>query len=193
MWRALLLTLLISINTVEADNLTAIAEQLQTPALLQGSFSQHKHIRILSAPLVSGGVFSIVRDYGVIWGIKEPMQTQLLITENGVIGEDVDNDRAMAYIGRILKHILSGELSALQKQFDITLTDSEQYDWALQMKPRSAILGRAINRIELAGDTHIRRLVLHEAEGDRTEIRFFDFSHSDRVDSDISDVFPSSR
>ena len=192
MWRGLLFALLLTSGTIQADELKAVAQQLMTPALLQGSFTQHKHIRVLSAPLASQGQFSIVRGYGVIWRIQQPMQSEMIITEDGIYGEHVDDDRAMAYIGRILNSILAGELSALTRQFDVTVKQSDKHDWALLLEPRSSIMARAISHIELEGDKHIRQLTLHEADGDKTRIRFSDFSYSDSADDDIIDVFPSS-
>ncbi|HEY9034021.1 MAG TPA: outer membrane lipoprotein carrier protein LolA [Pseudomonadales bacterium] len=185
--RGLLLGLLLIATLAEAG-VADIAARLQQPAVLHGRFVQQKHMAVLAVPLVSQGAFTVVRDHGVIWQTEKPLASRLLINKDGIRGADIGDSRAMAYIGNILHAILSGDLSALEQQFEIAASSSENR-WQLQLVPRSSLLKKAIMAIELQGDQHIRQLQLQEAGGDRTDIVFSAFVPADTADDGLLHEF----
>lgn len=176
---AVLLVLLAAADSL-AVTLTEIAGQLQQPPVLQGSFVQQKHIQILSSPLESSGIFTVVREKGVIWQLQKPLASKVVIDDDGMHGAEVGDNRAMRYIGNILQSILSGDLQKLQQQFDIE-AGMVNDQWQLILQPQSALLEKAITAIHLQGDEHIRKLQLFEAGGDRTEIIFHSLSQADTI------------
>lgn len=187
--RYLLLSLLLLLSGVSfADALQNISEQLAQPALLQGQFQQKKRIKVLAAPLVSTGEFSVVRGEGVIWNLQKPMASQLIITASGIKGADIGDSRAMSHIGRILNQLLSGDLAVLEQQFTVAVTQQDEGGWALRLTPRSLILQKAISHIELNGQRHIQQLLLFEASGDNTEVTFSALTESDTVPEAILHV-----
>lgn len=190
MKRFVLVLLLCWLNPVWADAaLDNIAKRLAQPALLQGQFEQKKSIRVLAMPLVSSGVFSVIKNQGVIWNLEKPMTSQLLISSDGIKGADLGENRAMSHIGKILNQLLSGDIAVLEQQFVVNVLQNDDKGWALALVPRSLILQKAIKEISLNGDRYIKQLILHEASGDQTEVNFSSLVESETIPDSISHVF----
>lgn len=186
---ASLLLLLASYTFAETAALQAIDARLSKPALLQGDFEQKKSIRILSRPLLSTGEFSVVRGQGVVWTIQQPMASQLIISAQGIEGADIGDNRAMAYIAKILNQLLSGDIAVLEQQFTINVEQQNEAGWAITLLPRSSLLAKAISQVDLRGQQHIQHLLLHEASGDKTEVNFTALEESNSVPDSIRHVF----
>ena len=190
MTRIALVFLLCWVNPLWADAaLDNIAKRLAQPALLQGQFEQKKTIRVLAMPLVSTGVFSVVKNQGVMWNVEKPLASQLLISKDGIKGADLGENRAMAHVGKILNQLLSGDIAVLEQQFNVSVLQDNTSGWALALVPRSLILQKAIKEIRLDGDRYIKQLILHEASGDQTEVNFTALVESETLPDSIRHVF----
>ena len=190
MLRASLLLLLCWINPLlAAESLTDIAAKLAQPALLQGQFEQKKSIRVLAMPLVSTGTFSVVKNQGVVWQLEKPASAQLIISEDGIKGADLGDNRAMSHVGKILNQLLSGDLAVLEEQFVVSIKENTSDNWALSLVPRSLILQKAIREINLNGDRYIKQLILQEATGDQTIVSFSALVESETLPESIRHVF----
>lgn len=189
--RSLVFLLLLLPGLLYADEaaLQAINAGLAKPALLQGRFEQKKTLKVLLAPLISTGEFSVVRGQGVVWNLQSPMRSQLVITGEGIQGADVGHNRAMSHIGKILNQLLSGDLAVLEQQFNVSVERQDEDGWMLNLVPRSVILQKAIASVTLSGQRHIQQLVLNEASGDNTAVRFSALTESETVPESISHVF----
>lgn len=159
------LVCLLSMPLLAANQLVAISESLLQPAVLTGQFQQAKHMQILNLPLHSSGSFAVLKDQGVLWQLEQPFESTMTITENGLRGADIDDNRAMQYVGNLLMQLLSGDFTALEKQFELFAEIDEQ-GWQLQLKPRSALIKKAVTHIQLSGGEYIHSIELSESSGD---------------------------
>lgn len=170
-----------------AANVTDISELLAQPEALTGQFAQEKHMQLLSMPLKSSGSFAVVKDTGVIWQLEKPVNSTMTITEHGLKGVDIDDNRAMQYVGKLLMQLLSGEFSTLEKQFSLQ-AEIEKEQWQLKLEPRSALIKKAVLSISLAGSRYIQMIELKENGGDKTVIRLLEHQEHSQAARDVLDV-----
>lgn len=172
---------------VLAAEVTDISELLVQPEALTGQFVQEKHMQLLSMPLKSGGSFVVVKNTGVVWQLEQPVNSTMTITEHGLKGVDIEDNRAMQYVGKLLMQLLSGDFSALDKQFVLQVSlDNQQ--WQLQLEPRSALIKKAVLSITLSGSRYIQTITLNENGGDHTVIHLLEQQEQSQATRETLDV-----
>ncbi|PZQ15436.1 MAG: hypothetical protein DI564_08890 [Rhodanobacter denitrificans] len=160
----------------------AIGSRLAQPAVLRGRFEQTKQVAGFSRPLRSSGDFLVARDHGVLWHTREPFAGELRLTREAIVatqdGEtafrlSADEEPTVRVINGLMFSLLNGEVDRLAEHFTV---DGQAGDagWELALKPRQPGLAKLLSGVNLQGDRHVRRIVLEEANGDRTEIVFSD-------------------
>ena len=149
-----------------------LAEKASQISSINGRFEQQKTISVLPLPLVSKGTYQYSRESGIVWQMIEPVPSMLAITEHGIYtGEQVVKMQGSAKFSLILLSIFTGRLSAIEQQFDITAS-GELDDWTIHMVPKIPALADHIQHIQIEGKTTTERVMLSEANGDKTVIRF---------------------
>lgn len=157
------------------------ARLVDTP-VLRGDFEQVKALRGFKNPLRSRGRFLLARDRGVVWTTQHPFPSTIVLAGKQLsIRQGDDEARPLAGQGgtqaalaanRLLMALLSGRVDGLSEQFTITETLVGTEGWRLLLVPKPGTMAKVFRRIELAGDRHVRIVVLEETSGDRTEIHF---------------------
>lgn len=61
-----------------------IASRLESKSVVRVSFTQARHMEILSKPIVTEGRLVFAENHGIAWLIEAPFQTQLALTETHV-------------------------------------------------------------------------------------------------------------
>jgi len=163
----------------KADAIHDINQQLQQPDFLTAQFTQHKYLKILKTPLISNGHFWISKNQGIIWQVEKPIFSQIILNKKGIEfseQQSTQTSKSMEYVGKLLQGLLSGDMQALQAQFDITVIQAAntKTDWEIQLTPKSALLKKGIQAILLSGNQYIHRITLNEASGDKTDIQFIE-------------------
>lgn len=154
---------------VLAADFKEVSQQLAQPTALVGQFVQEKHMQLLSMPLKSSGSFVVIKDTGVVWQLEQPVQSTMTITEQGLKGVDIEDNRAMQYVGKLLMQLLSGDFSSLEQQFKLAATVEDE-QWQLVLEPRSSLIKKAVESILLSGGSYIKLIELRENGGDKTVI-----------------------
>ena len=67
--------------------------------------------------------------------------------------------------------MLSGDISAIESQFSLNLTGTEE-NWTLQLMPSSLLMKQIFDSIKIRGGETVKEIELNEKQGDRTLIRF---------------------
>lgn len=158
----------------------AIGRRLAQPAVLRGRFEQIKQVAGFSRPLRSSGDFLVAREHGVLWHTREPFAGELKLTREAIVatqdGEtafrlSADEEPTVRVINGLMFSLLNGEVDRLAEHFTV---DGQAGDagWELALKPRQPGLAKLLSGVSLQGDRYVRRIVLDEANGDRTEIVF---------------------
>lgn len=158
----------------------AIGSRLEQPAVLRGHFEQTKHVAGFSRPLRSSGDFLVARDHGVLWRTREPFAGELRLTREAIVATEsgqtafrltADEEPTVRVINGLMFSLLNGEVNRLGEHFTIDGRAGGD-GWTLALQPRQTGLAKLLTGVTLEGDRHVRRIVLDEANGDRTEIAF---------------------
>ncbi|WP_221793302.1 outer membrane lipoprotein carrier protein LolA [Oceanobacter mangrovi] len=187
--RILLLGMALSLPTalpVQAQTLATeldadqIARILTPTDQLQGQFQQDKYLAVLPRPLHSSGRFVYQRQQGLSWQIEQPIASTVVISDSGIsqtqngqlVWQSDANSPQTTTVANIMAAIFAGDLATLQTTFDISGAQQPDQPWQLQLTPKSEVLKNFFSQIDMTGAQQLQGLVLHEASGDRTEIRF---------------------
>jgi hypothetical protein len=138
--------------------------------LTVATFTQHNHIKVLQAPLVSSGEVFIDARTGVAWYVNQPLQSKLIINDQGIdTGQGlVSSSRTIA---QLLRALISGELNTLPVLFTIT-GEKEGSRWTLQLTPKDPQLARRIESLHLSGANWVAQLEVMQPTGNRIVVVF---------------------
>lgn len=181
-WLAALLGLVLALPVLAAGEGDDVRARLAQPAVLRGQFEQSKQLEGFRQPLVSRGDFLLVRDRGVAWDTREPFASTTLLTRERLLTRlpdgsqrvllDAADSPGMAAVNALLLALVAGDLPALAERFQLAETLAADGRWTLVLTPEEAGLRQAFARITLAGDRFVREVVIEEAGGDVTTLRF---------------------
>ncbi|GAB7530852.1 outer membrane lipoprotein carrier protein LolA [Pseudomonas sp. 3A(2025)] len=176
------LTLLCLSSLAQAFDLQQLSAQLAKPVVVEGRFSQEKHLRALPQPLVSTGNFVLARDFGLLWLLETPLKQDYRITNAGIARRQgsswqlLPGKSAGTEQNRLFLAVLQGDSSGLQRDFELQLSGDAQA-WKLILTPRSVLLQQVFRQINIDGGELVQRIELLETQGDSTVLNMID-SHS---------------
>ena len=188
--RSLALSFLLVLAALPAYATAPVAKieaMLSRPKVLCGRFEQSKQLVGIKKPVLSSGRFCIVNGKGVLWRTLQPFPSSLKLTANEIVqtqGErvamrlDANRDPVVRMINGVLFSLLGGDLSQLEKMFEVDGSVRDQ-TWSVQLKARDAALAKAISGIVLEGGKYVSNITITDGGGDRTAIVFRDFQTGD--------------
>lgn len=180
---SIIVLLLIPVTQSYATELLAdITSRLLKAPISQGNFQQEKHLKILSRPLMSSGLFTYDQSKGVIWKTLAPVPSLLLVNESLLISGQGEQNVPVAF-GKVFKAMLGGDLNELTEGFLIT-GENIKSAWHLQLTPKDEFLQKIINTITLSGDIELRTLELQEVTGNYTRIDFTQITHPTQLSTE---------
>ena len=154
---------------------------------LEGNFTQDKYLHALDATLTSTGMFSYRRKVSVRWETLEPIQSEFLMTPSEIIsrqGEqelfkmNAGDNPVISILNKIFFSVLTAEWENLAQYFQIADTTIEKESWQVELLPLDKTILQVVQRVELKGDLFLRKIILHEKDGNRTTIHFSDLATS---------------
>ena len=174
----LTLLMLLAAPALWAFSLADLAQTLQKPANVQGAFTQQRYLKSLVKPMTTSGAFTLVPKKGLLWQMQKPFDTTLRVRADGIMqwtGSAWTNPNANK-LGQnrqiqLFLDLLGGNTQGLEKQFDLSLSGTAQ-QWTLQLTPKTAITRQIFTRIDIIGDSVVRKIELNEKQGDRTVMQF---------------------
>jgi len=175
-WYYPLLALLLTNTPAQAFDLERLAAQLAAPAVIRGEFVQEKHLRAMPQALTSRGQFVLSREDGLLWLLHTPIRQDYRITDDGIarrVGQDWQaqpNNTVAARQSRLFLAVLGGDYQGLARDFNLTLTGDAQR-WQVRLVPRSILLGKIFEHIEIHGGALVERVELNETQGERTVLQ----------------------
>lgn len=149
---------------------------LQKNTSQQGEFTQQRFLKSLDKPITTGGRFVLLTKKGLLWQMKKPFVNNLLVKPSGIMqwnGQSWvanENVAQSQQVGLFLG-LLSGDISAIESQFSLNLTGTEE-NWTLQLMPSSLLMKQIFDSIKIRGGETVKEIELNEKQGDRTLIRF---------------------
>lgn len=158
-------------------NLQQLAKQVSlSHHNTQGQFTQTRRLAVLKRPLISSGTFAFNPDLGMIWHQQSPFVTTMVMQQQQLTTIDSQgniqqaqsnagqqNNPLMQQIPQLMQHLLSGDLTALQADFNLfylpTDTTGTQV-WTLGLIAKDDHLQQALGKIILQGQQQVSRIVM---------------------------------
>jgi hypothetical protein len=171
---------LVSLPSLAAAPIGKIQSILAKQKVLCGNFEQSKYLTGFKKPLLSSGRFCVAADKGVLWRTLQPFPNTLRLTRNEIVQTqdgrvamriNAQQEPTVRAINGVLFSLLSGDLSQLETLFE-SEGKVQDRSWSVALKPREPGLAKVIAGIQLEGGSHVKSIVLGEANGDRTSIVF---------------------
>lgn len=173
-----LLLLLIS-PFVTALTLDDLQQRFAGQPVIRAHFDQTRIIKDLPQPLRSQGEMLIARDKGLLWDQISPFPMQLLLDDKRMIqavnGQpsqviSADTNPQMFQFNHLLRALFRADPQVLAQNFRLDFADKGEGRWTLRLTPTTTPLDKIFTRIELAGNTYLDSIQLHDKQGDRTDI-----------------------
>jgi hypothetical protein len=168
---------LLPLTSQASDAVEEIGRRLQGGALQRGRFEQEKQLAGFAKPLKSQGDYLLLRGKGLIWRTAAPFASQLVLTRDSIAGSDglrldASREPGVRLVTGLMLALLDGDLRSLAAHFELQAELLAGQAWRASLRPKAAALAKLFSAIEIDGDRQPRRILLREAQGDRTLIRF---------------------
>lgn len=168
--------LLLCSALAHAIDVAAISTQLRAQSATAGRFTQTRYLRGMSQPLAANGTFALDGET-LYWTLEKPFASRLRITAAGVsqwqdgdwrsTGNTALNDAQT----RLFLAFLRADSATLGEYFDISAS-GEATAWTLHLTPKTALMRQIFRQITIDGGAYVARVILEEAQGDRSELLF---------------------
>jgi outer membrane lipoprotein-sorting protein len=143
------------------------------------TFVQRRTVALFEEELVSRGRFLLKQPGRVRWDVDAPTPIAMVITTGGILmqepGAAPTQAAALPVPTAEILALISGSMSSVTQHFDVRRPTGHEHGDVFELRPRSPQLAGVLASVTLelaAADKHVRRVVLDEASGDRTEIVF---------------------
>ena len=154
--------------------LGSLSDKASNIESFSGLFTQHRKISVLPLPLNSKGEFRYHHLTGMVWTTLHPIQSTVIISNQGVQMEDAKSVRRTVGSPQVAKALLalfSGKLSSLSEKFSIVATGSSS-DWRLQLRPKNELLADEVKLIDIHGKETTDSVSIADTNGDRSDLTF---------------------
>ena len=178
--------------------LQAVHTLLDKAPVVKGKFEQLKTVQGFKRPLRSTGVFVVARSKGIAWQVQQPFASTLIVTPDSLQSRDADgalstqmnasDEPALRTVNAMLFAVMSADVEQLQAMFEVS-GQTQGQEWTLHFTPKDALLAGWLGSIDVQGQAFVRRVVLQEVRGDRSEIRLLDAAGSAELSSADAALF----
>lgn len=183
-WVSLPLLLLSVPSVAQADDLGDLMAQLSKMPGLEAKFEEKKHIALLQAPLETEGVLRFSPPASLARETTKPRASRVLIVgdrlyfDDGKQQQEVDvgnNPVVRSFVNSFVL-LLAGDRSALEATFDMKFSPATKEEpWKLELLPKKEPISKIIQKMVVRGrGVKLERLIVAEANGDRTDTVFVD-------------------
>ncbi|EYF02522.1 LolA family protein [Chondromyces apiculatus] len=173
----------------------ALKEMTQARAgvkTLLAPFTQKRAIGLLATEVESAGEMTLVLPDRLRWELKPPDAVTYWVTPEGFgyatpKGGGATGASAAGRFGAVLGDLLillGGDLAKLRSRYDIAIP-SRKDGLTLSAKPRAPEVAKLVTRLELSAGPElwsVKRVVIEEPGGDRSEITFGQVQRDAKVD-----------
>lgn len=166
--------------TEASEPLSKISHLLAAHPKLCADFTQSKSLRVLTRPLVSNGRLVFLADKGILWRVRDPFPTQLLIKQDVLINWDdggkavrigFDQSPVFGTLSRVFMAFFTGELTPLRDTFQIN-SHVNMPNWQVTLTPKDKAFAAIIAQVRADGGQFVDTLSIREGRGDQTTITF---------------------
>lgn len=162
------------------NNFKAVQTALAKTTRLTGHFVQIRHIKLLSSPLKSEGVFIFSKHQGLTWQQTSPFKSKLTITKSHLT-QKIENNSATVFTKKqqpiiflfttLFLSAFNGNTAALTPYFKIHFSGNTHH-WIMYFLAKNPPINKAIKSIQLAGGRYVDTATIDETSGDQQIIYF---------------------
>lgn len=191
-------------NYVKLNNADAIAcknqikKSAESVSTIQCNFVQEKEMSFLDSKLISEGKMYLKKDRKLLWQYTTPYEFSFVINENKVamVNKDQKNtfdsnsNSFFKNLSSIVVGSFNGELLDNKKDFDITYFKNNN-TYKVEIVPKNKVLGDMISKISLhfnSKDWSVDSILLHDKQGDVTNIDFSEKIFNKNIDNRVFDI-----
>ncbi len=167
-------------SSVRADTWNDIKISAGRITSVRGEFTQYRHMKILSSPLVSGGIFCFRTPDSLRWEYRYPVRS-ILLTQNGktkryvlrngnLVADASANLPSMQMVVQEITNWLKGHFDE-----NPALTSTLEHGRKIVLVPKEQSLAALIQRIEIVlsdGTSVIKSVTIFEDRDSFTKIVF---------------------
>ncbi len=177
-----------------------IAENFKNRKTLSGKFSQTKRLLDLDVALQSSGNFVFSAKKGMLWQTLAPAKSTILLNpdaifffdSNGALSQKIEigGNNTAAEISQIVREIMLGEFSKLEKTFAETATcNGDKWTLTLAAKDKSGAF--PFEKITISGNARFAEKIVFDSEknSESTEICFSDVATDDEKSESAFEQF----
>ena len=169
-----------TVGTAGAMTVDELQRLLQSVPVRDVPFDEVRESPWLSAPVQSRGTMSsnperlekrVVSPRPETWRLWSDRMEW--VSADGAARKQIlfSQSPAVAALADALRHVVAGDLAALERNFSVTLTGDERL-WTVQLQPRAVDLARHLEHLELQGSrAHLQVIIVLEPGGERTTTR----------------------
>ncbi|WP_417224686.1 outer membrane lipoprotein carrier protein LolA [Amphritea sp.] len=166
----------------QAADFTLLESLTSAPQTLQGRFTQVKLVKALDARFESSGRFDYQRDSSIRWHTLEPIDNLLNLTPQTISNQqgttvlsklDSQQNPVVTVFSDIFFGVMTAQWQTLAEYFEMNVEGSKQ-GWTVTLIPIDSSVEQVVAKVELRGDELLREVLLFEATGDQTQIKFLD-------------------
>jgi Outer membrane lipoprotein carrier protein LolA len=178
------------------------AQKLLKAQVLKGEFTHSRFLSEIPRPLVANGEFTFVRSLGVYWHTRQPFDSIVVLTSEGIVQSDeggpaqriaAGEQPAVRLIANIFMALFTLDVSSLRRDFDL-YGGKQQDRWILGLRPRNKAIASVFSQATVAGAEDVEQVVLTDAKGDRTVIDLRGITYSSEPGgADVRALFSPAR
>lgn len=182
------------------SRLSRPASKLRNAQVLTGQFRHSRHLREIPKPLIALGEFTVVRDLGVVWHTRQPFDSVVVLTGEGLAQSDdggpvqwvaADGQPAVGLLRNIFLALFTLDTQTLVRDFHLSgVEDKQENRWIIGLRPRAKAIAGVFSEATVAGADEVEQIVLTDARGDRTVIDLTGIRYSsDPPGADVRALF----
>ena len=162
----------------EAIDAQGLMKMLAGVESATASYVETRYSPLLKSPLVSRGTLSYRRPDRLEEHVESPRDERFVLQGEQLTVEDAAGHKsvtvaagsagAIAALIEGIRATRSGDLAALERDFDVTVSGAPE-SWQLRLLPRTPALAKYVRGITISGSrARIQTIEVLEASGDRT-------------------------
>ena len=163
--------------------LAQVRQQVQVAPVVRGRFEQTKTIQGFKQPLRSSGDFVVAQGKGIVWQVRQPFASTLLVKPDSLQSRGADGavsmhmraeqEPVLRTVNAMLFAVMAADLDKLSQYFEVS-GQVRPEGWTLHLVPRDPMLAQWLQHVDLQGKQFVQQVQLQEARGDRSQIRILD-------------------
>jgi hypothetical protein len=186
------------LTAVSRPALVELCARIARQAVVQGRFTQVKHVRRLSKDFVSRGRFLFAGQRGIVWEVQAPFPSTTVMSRQRLVQRTPDGGQSVLEGGAnpvfrrfadTLQAVFSGNLAAMEAEFEVFFLPERGGSWRLGLVPREQALRALIASLQISGGEYLGEVLLSEAGGDTVRYTFTEARSAEALGADEEELF----